>query len=186
MNNVVLCGKVENLRLDHKYRGEDYYSATVLIKRDSGYIDRVNILTKESVLPECACIRGKIRSYTRRDIDKNRLIIYVQAMDVRYAFEDENENIIEIDGQLVQSPQLRKTPLGKDICDLIIGVKRTSGRVDYIPCIAWGKLAHVISEMRLGDDIQVVGRLQSREYEKHTGDITEIRTAFELSIFEVK
>lgn len=186
VNKVILCGEIiEQPKFDHSYRGEDYYRAVISIKRESGRTDIINLLTKEKELPQRAFITGKLRSYTRRDIDKNRLIIYVQVIEAAFAEDKEDENSIEIGGRIVQPPQLRKTPLGKDICDLMVAVDKANGRADYIPCIVWGKLSHIVSDMDLGEEITIVGRMQSREYEKKIDEIIEIRTAFELSVFRI-
>lgn len=183
MNKVTLAGKVENIQFDHSYRDENYYKVSLSILRDSGHSDKINVITKQENLDESITVSGRVRSYNRRDADKNRLIIYVQAEEIKEF--TQSENLVDVEGYIVQPPVKRVTPLGKDICDIMVAVNRKSGRADYIPCIAWGKLAHVMSEMHTGEVIHIQGRLQSREYEKKVDDIIEVRTAYELSIFKL-
>ncbi len=77
-------------------------------------------------------------------------------------------NRILLAGVLCKQPTLRRTPLGRSICDMILAVNRRYGRADYLPCIAWGKVAAKIAEMQVGDRLTLEGRVQSRTYIKQT------------------
>ena len=50
-------------------------------------------------------------------------------------------NRIRLSGVLCKPPTLRCTPLGREICDIILAVNRRYGRADYLPLIAWGTVA---------------------------------------------
>ena len=106
-------------------------------------------------------------------------------LEMDYEEEREDENRLLLSGTLCKPPSLRSTPLGRTICDMILAVNRRYGRADYLPCIAWGSLAHLCGEMAVGSSLGLDGRLQSRTYTKNLGDRVEERTAFEVSIMNL-
>ena len=97
----------------------------------------------------------------------------------------EDENALELIGTLCKAPVYRRTPLGRDICDMMLAVNRRYGRTDYLPCIAWGTLARKCRDMNVGDALEIAGRLQSRVYTKRVGEENQERTAFEVSVMSV-
>jgi single-stranded DNA-binding protein len=103
-----------------------------------------------------------------------------------WVWEGEDENRLELSGTLCKAPTLRSTPLGRTICDLILAVNRRYGRSDYLPCIAWGSLAHRCAALEVGDPVRLEGRLQSRTYTKRIGEEQEERTAFEVSVMTME
>ena len=125
-----------------------------------------------------------MRTFNNRSGVGSRLVISVFAKELLLE-EREDENRLLLSGTLCKTPSLRSTPLGRTICDMILAVNRRYGRADYLPCIAWGSLAHLCGEMAVGSSLGLDGRLQSRTYTKNLGDRVEERTAFEVSIMNL-
>ena len=171
----------------HSVKEENFYTFPVSTERLSGACDTVNILINEKTLANSsfACgdnveITGELRSYNNKSGVGSRLILTVFARTcVKTAEPDENRIILH--GTVCKMPILRKTPMGRSICDIMLAVNRHYGRADYIPVIAWGQWAILSSDLSVGDSITVDGRLQSRKYIKTDGEKTVERTAFEVS-----
>ena len=94
----------------------------------------------------------------------------------------EDENSLCLTGTLCKPPTLRQTPLGRDICDLMLAVNRHYGRSDYLPCICWGSLAREAACWSVGQQLRLEGRVQSRRYLKNTDLGPEERIAYEVSV----
>ena len=129
-------------------------------------------------------VLGEVRTFNNRTGVGSRLVISAFARELRQE-PGEDENRLELSGTLCKTPSLRATPLGRTICDMILAVNRRYGRADYLPCIAWGSLAHRCGGMEVGDQLRLTGRLQSRTYTKVSGDRSEERVAFEVSIMSL-
>jgi len=125
-----------------------------------------------------------VRTFNSRAPSGSRLVISTFAREITPQI-CPHENQLELSGTLCKPPSLRSTPLGRTICDMILAVNRRYGRADYLPCIAWGSLAHLCGEMAVGSSLGLDGRLQSRTYTKNLGDRVEERTAFEVSIMNL-
>ena len=188
-NRVVLRGTVAGAaEFSHRVHGIDFYRFPLSVPRLSGREDLVNILLPlspgEDPLPgpgEYVEVTGQIRSYNNRSGVGNRLVITVLARSV-VPGEGDPCNQVSLTGTLCKDPVLRRTPLGRAICDLLLAVNRKYRRADYLPCIAWGSLALACAQLRTGDSLRLEGRLQSRTYLKTIGDQTQERTAFEISV----
>lgn len=191
-NRVILRGTVADTpEFSHQVHGMDFYRFPLSVPRLSGREDRLNILLAPS--PE-ACplpadgdyveIQGQVRSFNNRSGTGNRLIITVLAQSILPG-EEPPCNQVFLSGTLCKMPVLRRTPLGRDICDLLLAVNRRYRRADYLPCIAWGSLAAECGQLQTGDSLHLEGRLQSRTYMKRFGEMTQERTAFEISISSV-
>ena len=186
-NRVVLRGTVAGeAAFSHRVHGIDFYRFPLSVPRLSGREDVVNILLSpgEDPLPglgEYVEVTGQVRSFNNRSGVGNRLIITVLARSVTPA-EGEPCNQVVLTGTLCKDPVLRRTPLGRDICDLLLAVNRKYRRADYLPCIAWGSLALESAQLQTGDSLRLEGRLQSRTYLKTIGEHTQERTAFEVSV----
>lgn len=194
--NVVMCGYVDRIMdsfVDQK--GQVNHSIKLSCVRDSGRFDVINLVIPEHVLETViipgmkVSLTGYVRSRNYKVNEKSHLAIEVVAKTLdRVADSFDSENAISIDEAYIVKPVIfRTSPLGRDICDLIIAVN--SGRYsNYIPCIAWGKMAKSLSnQCSVGTKLSnITGRLQSREYQKtiqtESGSVTETRTAYELSI----
>ena len=188
-NRVVLRGTVAGEAvLSHQVHGIDFYRFPLAVPRLSGREDLLNILfplsSPETALPQAGAfveVTGEIRSFNNRSGVGNRLVITVLARSV-VPGEGDPCNQVFLRGVLCKPPVLRRTPLGRDICDLLLAVNRRYRRADYLPCIAWGSLALQCSQLQTGDALWLDGRLQSRTYLKTIGETTQERTAFEISI----
>ena len=138
---------------------------------------------------EYLMICGQFRSYNRHEEQKNRLVLSVFAREVTFIEEEPDgarTNNILLDGYICKLPVYRKTPLGREIADILIAVNRPYGKSDYIPCIAWGRNARFASTIEVGGHLQVQGRVQSREYTKKINEEeTEKRVAYEVSVSKI-
>ena len=138
---------------------------------------------------EYLMVSGQFRSYNRHEETKNRLVLSVFAREIEFIEEEPDgarTNHILLEGYMCKRPVYRKTPLGREIADLLIAVNRSYGKSDYIPCIAWGRNAMFVSQLEMGTHIEINGRIQSRGYIKKYEDGTEEqRTAYEVSVSKI-
>ena len=133
---------------------------------------------------------GQFRSYNRHEGVKNRLMLSIFVREVHFMeeFTDYTKtNQIFLDGYICKEPIYRKTPLGREIADLLLAVNRPYGKSDYIPCIAWGRNARYASGFEVGSRVCVWGRVQSREYTKKLSETDcEKRIAYEVSVSKLE
>ena len=193
MNNFVeLCGSLaDKPRFSHIGGIDNYYSFPLDIERLSGYVDTINIIVREDMLEqlevdECShlAVTGELRSYNNKHGEGSRLVISVLAKQLMFT-DEADRNTVCLAGALCKRPNLRRTPMGRQICDLMLAVNRKYGRSDYLPCIAWGRLAESTAELAVGDTLALEGRIQSRKYIKSANGILTERTAFEVSIISL-
>jgi len=189
-NYVELCGSPAGRpEFSHAGGGENFFTFPLEIERLSGTFDRINIIARESSLRDLEIdentpnlvIAGELRSFNNKRGEGSRLVITVLARELFFSG-GEHKNIVSLTGVLCKRPTLRKTPMGRQICDLMLAAPRRYGRSDYLPCIAWGRLAEEASELDVGDRIALEGRIQSRKYIKTESGAATERTAFEISI----
>ena len=202
-NYLTLVGKVTGeKRFSHEIYGESFYIFNLEIPRLSGNSDIIPITVSERLIKEDTLtegkkllIKGQFRSYNSYENEKNRLILTVFAKDIVEVEEDkedeENEmvkkdtvtNEVVLVGYICKKPIYRQTPFGREISDLLLAVNRAYNKSDYIPCIAWGRNARFCQNLEVGTEVKVVGRVQSRNYEKkHEDGTVETRVAYEVSI----
>lgn len=191
-NEVKVSGIVKgNFEFSHEVCGEKFYRWHIQANRASGFVDEVPILISERIINvndswngRRVRVSGQFRSYNQHIDDKAKVVLNVFVEEIEEIEEmaaDENE--IELIGFVCKTPTYRKTPLGREISDLLIAVNRPYGRSDYIPCVAWGRNARYTHSFELGKKIHISGRVQSREYTKKLSENeSEIRTAYEVSI----
>lgn len=197
-NQLVLVGKVTSeKRFSHEIYGEKFYIFDLSIPRLSGNADNIPITISERLLTENGLpidskisVNGQFRSYNCYQGEKNRLILTVFAKEIEF-IENQEEipvgkdittNEVVLDGYICKKPIYRKTPFGREIADILLAVNRSYNKSDYIPCIAWGRNAKFCETVPVGAEIRVIGRVQSREYEKKYEDGTvEKRVAYEVS-----
>ena len=196
-NAVVLAGEVAGTPVySHEVYGEGFYVFDMNIPRESGNIDTVPVMVSERMcniedikVGKLYEVVGQFRSYNRHEEKKNRLVLSVFVRELEFLDEiDENEktNQIFLDGYICKEPIYRKTPLGREIADVLLAVNRSYGKSDYIPCICWGRNARFASGFTVGSHIQIVGRVQSREYVKRIDEENvEHRVAYEVSVSKV-
>lgn len=177
----------------HTNHGEDYFRFPLRSCRLSGTADQVNVLISRTLLeenPVCngdrLIVEGEVRSFNNRTGVGSKLVITLFARSTHPAEDEEDDNRIFLAGVLCKEPNYRRTPLGREICDLMLAVNRRYGRADYLPCISWGVLAQRSARLQIGDGIRLEGRLQSRTYTKvtETGQIQ--RVAFEISVMTME
>ena len=134
-------------------------------------------------------VEGQFRSYNSYENERNRLVLTVFAKDIMEYKEEEEEpkektsNEVVLNGYICKKPIYRQTPFGREIADILLAVNRAYNKSDYIPCIAWGRNARFCENMEVGTEVKIVGRVQSRTYEKKFEDgRVEQRVAYEVSI----
>ena len=191
-------GKIASqFTFSHQVFGEGFYMLDVLVKRLSDSEDRIPVMVSERLVDvtedyegEYIQVTGQFRSYNRHEEKKNRLVLSVFAREISFV-EDEDDSVksnqIFLDGYICKPPVYRKTPLGREIADLLIAVNRPYGKSDYIPCICWGRNARYASAFQVGGHVLIWGRIQSREYMKRLSDTeSEKRTAYEVSVSKLE
>ena len=184
-NSVILRGEMDGAaEFSHENHGKQFYRFTLNVPRLSGTVDRLPVIAEESLIPKgCAStvtVSGQIRSHNCRLDGIRRLLIFVFAQSItEEAGEAINEVILE--GPLCREPTFRRTPLGREICDVMLAVPRGYRRADYLPCILWGRTAQELSQCQIRDTVRICGRLQSRPYTKQTEDGPVERVAYEIS-----
>lgn len=183
-SQVNLVGKiVSSFEKSHSVYGETFYNFSICVKRESGNMDLVPVLISDRLIDPSkqyndVRITGDLRSYNQRDNEKSRLKVYIFVNSIESIDEEENINDILIEGYVCKQPIYRRTPLGREITDLMLATNRAYNKSDYIPCVVWGRNAVYSKKLNTGDRIRVAGRLQSREYTKDN----EVKTAYELSV----
>lgn len=197
-NQVSIVGEiVSDFKFSHEVFGEGFYVVDILVSRLSNSADVIPIMVSErlmNVKEDCKGqnveVLGQFRSYNRHEENKNRLVLSVFAREIRVLNGDEENlkpNYIFLDGYVCKAPIYRKTPLGREIADLLLAVNRPYGKSDYIPCICWGRNARFAENFNVGGHIQVWGRIQSREYQKKvTENDFEKRVAYEVSVSKLE
>ena len=202
-NYLTLVGKVTGeKKFSHEIYGERFYVFNLEIERLSGNADIIPITVSERLITEemlaqgkNLLVKGQFRSYNSYDNEKNRLILTVFAKDVIELegnnLEEENEmtkkdmvtNEVVLVGYICKKPIYRQTPFGREIADMLLAVNRAYNKSDYIPTIAWGRNARFCQNLEVGTKVKLVGRVQSRMYEKkHEDGTVENRVAYEVSI----
>ena len=177
--------------------GEGFYMVEVEVKRLSNSEDRIPLMISERLIDvtqdytgEYIMVHGQFRSYNRHEEQKNRLVLSVFVREISFMEEEPDgtkTNSIWLDGYICKEPIYRKTPLGREIADLLLAVNRPYGKSDYIPCICWGRNARYASGFEVGEHVQLLGRIQSREYVKRISDTeTEKRIAYEVSVSKLE
>lgn len=195
-NQVNINGEIAGeFVFSHEVYGEGFYVVDVLTRRTSGVCDAIPVTVSERLIDvtqnyigQYVRVSGQFRSYNRRDADKTRLSLSVFAQELEFVeklMDDVNQ--IFLDGYICKEPTYRKTPLGREITDLLIAANRSYGKSDYIPCVAWGRNAKYASGLEVGSHIRICGRIQSRQYVKKLDDShAEDRTAYEVSISKLE
>ena len=188
INQITLRGSLCGLpEFSHENHGRRFFRFFLDVPRLSGAVDTLPVIAEEAVLDamdlsagEMLTVTGQIRSHNERIGGRRRLLIFVFAGSILCEDgEPINECILE--GPICREPVYRRTPLGREICDVMLAVPRAFRRADYLPCILWGRTAQLAASCRTRDRLQICGRLQSRIYTKLTETGSEERTAYEIS-----
>ena len=187
-NQITLRGSLLSLpRISHENHGKKFYRFTLEVPRLSGTADLLPIVAEERLVDamdpdagEMITVTGQVRSHNVRANGVRHLLIFVFAASITVE-NGEPLNDCVIEGLLCRDPVYRRTPLGREICDIMLAVPRQFRRADYLPCILWGRVAQEGSRCRTRDTVRICGRLQSRNYTKLTEDGPQERTAYEIS-----
>lgn len=192
-NQAVVAGEViSEFTFSHEIFGEGFYTLRIRVHRLSDAVDEIPLLVSERLVDisknyigKKLEAKGQFRSYNKHENDKNHLILSVFVRELEWidSYENRKPNYIMLDGYICKEPVYRMTPLGREICDLLLAVNRAYGKSDYIPCICWGRNARFAGNLEVGSHIQIFGRIQSRRYQKKVGENQMIsRTAYEISV----
>ncbi|MCC8357564.1 MAG: single-stranded DNA-binding protein [Oscillospiraceae bacterium] len=192
-NRAELCGRALALpEYSHESRGIRFFTFPLETRRLSGTADTLNIVVRQSMLPEDAPfpagqirITGELRSFNNKSGSGNRLVLTILAREIRPESDSYDENHISLLGTVCKAPTLRVTPMGREICDVILAVGRRYHRSDYIPVIAWGQQARQTALVPVGTQLSVQGRLQSRPYTKVIDGQIYQRVAYEVSAADI-
>jgi len=188
INTITVRGSLQNLpQFSHENHGKRFMRFLLEVPRLSGAVDLLPVVAEEQLLGQIdptagamLTVTGQIRSYNHRSEGARHLMIFIFASIV-IAEDGEPINDVVLEGTLCREPNFRRTPLGREICDVMLVVPRAFRRADYLPCILWGRTAQEISACHTKDSIRICGRLQSRGYTKLTEDGPVQRTAYEIS-----
>lgn len=196
-NNTQLVGEIlSEMEFSHRTYGEAFYIAELGILRKSGYEDIIKVMISERLiwninLEQGSTVRvfGQVRTYNQEYQGRNKLNIVVFVREI-LVLEDPytpNENKVYLEGFVCKKPVRRTSPLGREICDIMLAVNRMYNKSDYIPCIAWGRNAAYAGELTVGTKLMTEGRIQSREYKKRASDGTiTVKVAYEVSIVRLE
>ena len=188
---------VSEFTFSHEVYGEGFYMTEISVCRLSDQADVIPLMVSERLLDirrnyigQTVAATGQFRSYNRHEGNRNRLLLSVFVREIEFldGFDDYTKtNLIFLDGYICKQPVYRKTPLGREIADLLVAVNRPYGKSDYIPCIAWGRNARYASGFEVGGRVRVWGRVQSREYTKKLSEVEcEKRVAYEISVSKLE
>ena len=187
-NQITLRGTLESApTFSHENHGKRFFRFSLCVPRLSSAVDILPVIASELLLEkleltdgEMITVTGQVRSHNLRADGRRHLLIFVFASTI--SIEDgEPLNQVQLEGPVCREPTYRKTPLGREICDIMLAVPRAFRRADYLPCILWGRTALELSRCHTRDVLQIRGRLQSRVYTKVTDDGIQERTAYEIS-----
>ena len=197
-NKVSVIGEVvSEFTFSHEVFGEGFYIADLAVSRLSDQVDVIPLMISERLLDVSKDYRGmtmeaigQFRSYNRHEGAKNRLVLSVFVREIHFLeeFTDYTKtNQIFLEGYICKEPIYRKTPLGREIADMLLAVNRPYGKSDYIPCICWGRNARYAEHFKVGERCAIWGRIQSREYMKKLDEEhVEKRVAFEVSVSKLE
>lgn len=197
-NQVTICGEIVSVfSYSHELYGEGFYMVDIKVARLSDAFDVIPVTVSERLVDVNSnyvglfvSVKGQFRSYNRHEERKNRLVLSVFAREVEFVDQVEESaksNQIYLDGYICKEPIYRKTPLGREIADLLLAVNRPYGKSDYIPCICWGRNARYASNFKVGERCGIWGRIQSRDYVKKIDDEhAEKKVAYEVSVSKLE
>lgn len=197
-NQVSIAGEIiSDFTFSHDVFGEGFYVLEVVVSRLSNSYDMIPVMVSERLIDVKQDYKGKyvevlgqFRSYNRHEESKNKLVLSVFAREIKIVdelSENAKPNHIFLDGFVCKPPIYRKTPLGREIADVLLAVNRPYGKSDYIPCICWGRNARFAESFAVGGHVQIWGRIQSREYQKKVNEEEfEKRIAYEVSVSKLE
>ena len=193
-NKVTLCGMVASLpEYSHEVYGEEFFTLYLAVERLSDHQDIIPITVSDRILKDNnfeigakVCLKGQFRSYNKIQDEKSKLMLTVFVREVVSPEEVTVSNEIQLTGFVCKPPIYRTTPFKREICDVLIAVNRAYNKSDYLPCIAWGRNARFSKSLKVGANVTITGRIQSRDYQKKLSDNQVVtKTAYEISISQI-
>lgn len=192
-NTITVRGSLQALpQFSHENHGRQFYRFILEVPRLSGAVDYLPVIAQAQILEQLdpfagqmLTVCGQVRSHNQRSDGRRHLMIFVFATDITVEDGDPINDVI-LEGPLCKEPVFRRTPLGREICDVMLAVPRAFKRADYLPCILWGRTAQEVAECHTRNCIRIYGRLQSRVYTKLTEDGPQERTAYEISALQAE
>ena len=193
-NRVYIAGKVvSEPKFSYEVFGEGFYEFNLEVKRLSEISDVIPVTISERLLQggtielnSLIAGVGQFRSYNKMVDGKSKLMLTVFIRELKEYDESINPNQIEITGYVCKEPIYRTTPFKREIADVLIAVNRSFNKSDYLPCIAWGRNAKFVSTLNVGDKLEMVGRIQSRAYQKRIDEnVVENKIAYEISLNKI-
>ena len=187
-NHILLRGSLAAMpQFSHENHGKRFFRMMLEVPRLSGAVDTLPVIVEEALLNstdlstgEMFTVTGQVRSHNIRTNGRRHLLIFVFAATL-ICEDGDPLNEVYLEGPICREPTYRRTPLGREICDVMLAIPRAFKRADYLPCILWGRTAQNLSRCHTRDRIRLIGRLQSRIYTKLTDSGSEERTAYEIS-----
>ncbi len=190
-NRVYFMGEiVSEAKFSHEVYGEGFYEFFVKVMRLSGQADILPVTISERLIQgndlkmgSTICALGQFRSYNKLEGNRSRLMLTVFVREIMDVAPAKNPNSIVLSGYICKPPVYRTTPFNREIADLLVAVNRAYNKSDYIPCIAWGRNARFVQNLKVGDRVALSGRIQSREYQKRLSETDVVTmTAYEVSV----
>ena len=190
-NKVYLQGVVDSIpEFNHSVKDEEFYGFNLSVARLSRQNDIIPIIISKKLLNlnniklgDNLAVKGQFRSFNKMEAEKRKLVLSVFVKEVCEWDDNANPNVIELNGYVCKPVIYRTTPFSREICDVLLAVNRNFNKSDYIPCIAWGNNAQIVSRMEVPTNLKIIGRIQSREYTKSLENLETItKTAYEVSI----
>ena len=189
-NEVQIFGVIMDIQPGTFFKdGEKFVRFYIGAKRTSGNVDLLPVIVEEKQteglkIGKYVYVEGRYSSFNKHENGKNHLILEIKAEQIGLEDYENDENKLILEGYLCKPPVYRRTPRGKEVCDLMIACNEYDlRRTDYIPCLAWLNEAREAANFKVGDFVKIIGRIQSRVYQKKlSGDEVELRTAYEVSI----
>lgn len=189
-NKVFLQGVVDSEpETNHSVKDEEFFGFDLKVQRLSGQSDIIPVVIAKRLVDfyqikqgDLIALKGQFRSFNKIENEKRKLVLSVFVKEICEWDEGANPNVIELNGFVCKPVIYRKTPFAREICDVLLAVNRRFNKSDYIPCIAWGNNAQIVSRMNVPNNLKIVGRIQSREYTKLVEDCPQTKIAYEVSI----
>lgn len=198
LNHVELIGRLQGvLNAVTNKNGDTFFDGTLAVQRLSGTFDYLPITIPARLinngcptlgslrkLEECRRLRmvGELRTYNKELPGKIRHHTVLLVREFKEENQATDDNHVEMEGVICREPYYHETPFGREICSFTIAVNRSCNRSAYIPCICWGLTAWMVSGLEVGTKVALLGRFQSREYQKQLDNgKTETRTTYEVS-----
>lgn len=174
-NEVYMIGEfLYSCEVSHKNNSTVFYRTVLRVRRNSGEYDYIPLVLEEkdrfvALQGDTVCLKGLVLTHYKPGKFKN-VLMYVMVREIeKVPSNTPHENVVYLAGDMSHyvEPDLRMTPLGRQICDFVVQRKHRTRDYTYnISCVGWGRTAKLISCIEKGRKIAIKGRFQSRVYWK--------------------